>query len=39
MGPLKGTKTLAQSEGADSREQFGPLDLETNATIPSKTRL
>ena len=39
MGPLKETKTVAKSEGADSRAHFGPLDLETNATIPGKTSL
>ena len=39
MGPLKETKTVAHSERADSRAHFGPLDLEIDATIPSKTRL
>ena len=39
MGPLKETKTVAESEGADSRAPCGPLDLENDATIPGKTRL
>ena len=33
---LKSTKTVAQSEGADSRAHFGPLDLETGWTNPRK---
>ena len=39
VGPLKEMKIVAQSEGADSRAQFGPLDLEPDATTPGKTRL
>ena len=39
LGPLIETKTVTQSEGADSLAHFPHLDLETDAAIPSKTRL
>ena len=39
MGPLKETKTVAQSEGADSGAHFRPLEPLTYATIPSKIKL
>ena len=34
MVPLKPTKTMVQSEGADSRAHFGLLDLETGWSKP-----
>ena len=36
MAPLKETKPVAESEGADSRAHFGPLDIEKDATILGK---
>ena len=33
MSPLKETKIVAQSEGADSRAHIGPLDLENTALV------
>ena len=36
MVSLQPTKTVAQSEGADSRAHFGPLDLETGWSNPGK---